>query len=1193
MLKRVTIAIFLPLVLVFVSLGILPHISPEITRAQDVAPPIAPSGWPIRSCAAHPRYLLLSMYANTSGIDRIFIQCGDKTVQRYQLDRVGAYDKVLTIFSEFTPPADEVCTASFYNRAGMFVQSRLSPTGFMTPPSCDQPGGDYAAGDIPYPPPDTQIILPDGGRSSAQVALLNSGFVYAAAQLLLTELAEPVRLVSPHFDPFALAQQLPILFIPSGGLDMLQDSTAFQARLETYTGQGGTVIVLAQPHGRLYTLLPGGQLSGSGWHEDEGYLSLPVTIGRDHPALKGLEQATFSGHSRGYLADPPLGGQVLLKRADNKPVALIYPYQQGQVVATTLYEDWRCATGQCSPPTHLFLRDLLSWAIAGDGVPVTVPGDTVALTLPVTNLGRSHADGVELSLITPERIIVQRQVLSASLEPGTSTTLPFNTIAAGPPGIWRVDATVIRKSDYFNFPLAPRTPITYFLVTGPEKVPPILTSTRDLSAKIELTVIPSLNKSVYTPGETAHLKLAVTPAKEGKTNLSARVRYGDFEAVQPLVLSGQTGQTVTFSIPMIPEQGDTLSYGLYDVAGNGLYLNTTRLYFKRPLDQLSIYPDKAVYTSGETIRVSVATSQTGVVQLQAPGYTQTLSMTGQITTVTFPAPASRGEYPLTAMLDNGPYRPPTRVQTYVTVATPQVRISEVQLTGLPAAPDDWIEGSVTVEASQPIEAMWQIRLDYPDGTRGGFIMQPVSLEAGTRVLTMALPLATTQAGSHLLTIQVVDALQPDLVYSASSRVFEVGTAMLLGITTPSFQSLRDGPLQSIPVTAAIFAITETLADLVWYLDDQRITSQNLSLISGTQALSLTLPPPATPGWHTLRADLIANGLTGQATTEFAYQTFGPDIVVRSPQLYKPSGYTATVYTYLYNLGDRQTPTTTVKLYDGHPAAGGELIGAAPVPPLPPRKPFYNHTEEIYLAWDVRGKAGAHTLYAVADADDAVPEIDEDNNIVSAEGDVPPFTLDPRTDKESYARGEPVVASIGVANLQRRELTLTLTLVADLLGFKPFRLTDTLTVPAQTMITPQYVWSATDTRGGVYNLVVDAGEVREYSQFSLPYTAQFSAQPLTGTAPLTVTFTDLSTPWGWIGTWQWDFGDGQTSTEANPVHIYKQAGLYTVTLTTTVPLTGLFSEGQQKITEQGYFAKQSSAEAFVFTVTHPLIVTASR
>jgi PKD repeat protein len=54
-------------------------------------------------------------------------------------------------------------------------------------------------------------------------------------------------------------------------------------------------------------------------------------------------------------------------------------------------------------------------------------------------------------------------------------------------------------------------------------------------------------------------------------------------------------------------------------------------------------------------------------------------------------------------------------------------------------------------------------------------------------------------------------------------------------------------------------------------------------------------------------------------------------------------------------------------------------------------------------------------------------------------------------------------------------------------------------------------------------------------------------PLYGRAPLQVTFTDTSTPAQDITYWHWDFGDGDTSEEQNPVHLYSDVGTYTVTL----------------------------------------------
>ncbi len=64
------------------------------------------------------------------------------------------------------------------------------------------------------------------------------------------------------------------------------------------------------------------------------------------------------------------------------------------------------------------------------------------------------------------------------------------------------------------------------------------------------------------------------------------------------------------------------------------------------------------------------------------------------------------------------------------------------------------------------------------------------------------------------------------------------------------------------------------------------------------------------------------------------------------------------------------------------------------------------------------------------------------------------------------------------------------------------------------------------------------------------TANFSGDPLSGNYPLPVSFSDLSS--GTIDSWDWDFGDGNTSTVQNPEHTYADPGLYTVTLVVTGP-----------------------------------------
>ncbi|MEZ6255162.1 MAG: PKD domain-containing protein [Patescibacteria group bacterium] len=58
-------------------------------------------------------------------------------------------------------------------------------------------------------------------------------------------------------------------------------------------------------------------------------------------------------------------------------------------------------------------------------------------------------------------------------------------------------------------------------------------------------------------------------------------------------------------------------------------------------------------------------------------------------------------------------------------------------------------------------------------------------------------------------------------------------------------------------------------------------------------------------------------------------------------------------------------------------------------------------------------------------------------------------------------------------------------------------------------------------------------------------ANFSAQPVSGDAPLNVVFTDASK--GAVVKYSWDFGDGNKSSERNPTHKYTVPGEYLVTL----------------------------------------------
>jgi len=95
----------------------------------------------------------------------------------------------------------------------------------------------------------------------------------------------------------------------------------------------------------------------------------------------------------------------------------------------------------------------------------------------------------------------------------------------------------------------------------------------------------------------------------------------------------------------------------------------------------------------------------------------------------------------------------------------------------------------------------------------------------------------------------------------------------------------------------------------------------------------------------------------------------------------------------------------------------------------------------------------------------------------------------------------------------------------------------------------------------------------------PPVANFSGNPTSGDAPLTVNFTDLSTG---ATSWDWDFGDGVgTSTAQNPSYEYTSVGTYTVTLTAT---NSCGSDGETKtdyitVTEAGGYASLPYSTGF--------------
>ena len=91
-------------------------------------------------------------------------------------------------------------------------------------------------------------------------------------------------------------------------------------------------------------------------------------------------------------------------------------------------------------------------------------------------------------------------------------------------------------------------------------------------------------------------------------------------------------------------------------------------------------------------------------------------------------------------------------------------------------------------------------------------------------------------------------------------------------------------------------------------------------------------------------------------------------------------------------------------------------------------------------------------------------------------------------------------------------------------------------------------------------------------------ANFTATLTSGTAPLTVQFTDNST--ASPTSWNWSFGDGTFSDTQNPSHIFHTAGIYTVTLTATN------AAGSNTVTKTGYITVTGASNTAIVSAITP-------
>ncbi len=304
------------------------------------------------------------------------------------------------------------------------------------------------------------------------IGVLTSGF--ADATLAVLEAAGlPSQLVSPwpsggefrgqpapYFPPDLAPRAL---VLPSGGLHAIAGSPEARAWLDEYVAGGGLLIVFTQAYGADWAALPGGEVTGVGYEEDQRCQHDSVrAVGRSN-WLVWMGRETPDIQVDGAFTAWPENTRVLLTRTRGRyagyPAMIEYAYGAGQVLATSAYGDWAWKTCFWWGDDWQMTRSVLIRAYLlthGQDVDVAFaadPASTVEIAFPITNTsaftttaievilparvgcwGRDYADTVPLSIAPGESGLVTAALSTPPLYRGVHNWTQG--------GLWRLKVTV-------------------------------------------------------------------------------------------------------------------------------------------------------------------------------------------------------------------------------------------------------------------------------------------------------------------------------------------------------------------------------------------------------------------------------------------------------------------------------------------------------------------------------------------------------------------------------------------------------------------------------------------------------------------------------------------------------------------------------------------------------------------------------
>ncbi|MDH4161236.1 MAG: hypothetical protein OEW15_00930 [Nitrospirota bacterium] len=888
----------------------------------------------------------------------------------------------------------------------------------------DHPGGPWmgVAPALQQPEPEPSWSLRTGFRkgiidqtlaeeikAGPDIAVLRNG-LSAPWPGMLAGFRESLLFVEPG-DVAGLASHKPVLLIPSGGLAGLRASRYFQAGLAEYVRSGGVVICFTQQTGADFASLPVPEnattgITGVGWAEDSGSLFRASLLRASHPALASQRRTSPALETDGYLTGYPEEGQVLLARPDGRATLIVYPLGKGWVAATTLMSDYSAARGQLHAEEQELVRDLVLWAKAGGKVRTAVPGEPVAATLRISGPEAGTAEIVGVRIVGP------------SPDRRRDEAIFHLNVAAGQTALLSYSATFPRDAEPGIYHLQ------YRLHDGKRVLSPLSESSEGwfaVTSRAALSTVPPQAK----PYPAAPLGISVQPsvtAQRGGLRLLLDIRRtGATTAAADLIAraAGQeryfqlTGERteVVFDMDGAADPSPVV-YAVYHASGRSLARGAVD---PGTATGGNVSFDRPWYAPGQKARISATGLGLGAFSFSALGTEMSEHISSNRSfEIIIPEGLPSGLYPLSwaFLTRTGGRREGT---LSVAIIGAEARCTDIRWE---AGAGPQAQAVLRVESSAGLPAVIRLRLIDPAGRQRAEQTRSINLTSGPNDLSLALPAAMDRAGIWRLRYNIAAVLPegpgfPDEPRDLSSgQLFiDAGEAAILALSTdrPVYYEARG------PIVMSATAYIRTRAALELLVDGKRVQREKFPK-PGIAKISFT-PGRMTQGVHRIGAALSSSGPGDSREAAITFGARLPDLIA-TIQVSAIKAPFMEIGVGVANRGKVPSGKARASLYEGDPGKGGQRITHFEVPPL---EPGSQHV--IVVPWKLAGKAGARSLTAAVDSENAVLETDKSNNQFALALEIPDVLLEVIPRQESFAADDEINYQVAVANFTARTIPL--------------------------------------------------------------------------------------------------------------------------------------------------------------------------